>query len=414
MLIDRAGTQIPLGYELNAHPGESLLEFEKALRRFVIPVRDRLGYSGPTALAPRIGRDLLLELETDRGRDQLDEWIDRESLAIYTVNAFPLQNFHARRVKEEVYRPDWTEPERRELSCRIVDVLAHALPPGANGTPIEGTVSTSGGGYRAWGETPERHAQMAREYLAVVVHLAKLERERGITIRLTAEPEPDTTFEVASDVIDFWNQHLLPQVPSHVATPLGLSVPEAESALHRFWNVNLDVCHQSVVFHDPVEEWKKLDAAGIRVGKLHITSALRVLNPSEPTPLAELARFDEPRYLHQWVARTANQSLERGADLDRWLALTPENQQRHEELRVHFHVPVSATALGSLSTTRDDTERAIQHSQAHADPPQLAIETYTWPLLADHSDNSDPGQRDEAMIDGIAEEFRWTLSRLGS
>lgn len=394
----------PLGYELNAHPGESLLDLEEALRRYALPVRDRLIAPGERcAIAPRVGRALLAELESPEGAERWLEWSDRERLVVYTINAFPLEDFHATRVKESVYHPPWSHPERADLTNRIATWLAMVLPD-----DLEGTVSTLGGSYRAWGHDADAFSAIAVGYLSTVAHLARLERETGVTVRLTAEPEPDTTLECAADVIALWKDHLAPLARTELARTLGVSAAEAEATLRRFWNVNLDVCHQSVLFRDPVEEWKALDAEGIRVGKLHITSALRVVEPARPEFHRELTRYDEPRYLHQWVARNGEGKIVRGPDLPTWLEREPD--PTIEELRVHFHVPVSAESSGALSTTRDDTARAIAHARAHADPPQLAIETYTWPILA--GSEADADARTDAMVRGITEEFRWTLAQL--
>ena len=64
---------------------------------------------------------------------------------VFTINGFPYGTFHGTRVKEEVYLPDWRDPERLRYTNLLADLLAELLPddPG-----IEGSVSTVPGAYK--------------------------------------------------------------------------------------------------------------------------------------------------------------------------------------------------------------------------------------------------------------------------
>ena len=66
-------------------------------------------------IAPRIGRGLLREVGSARRvRDLAAEFADH-GLIPYSINAFPIEDFHAPRVKEQVYAPPWTRRERATL-----------------------------------------------------------------------------------------------------------------------------------------------------------------------------------------------------------------------------------------------------------------------------------------------------------
>ena len=54
-----------------------------------------------------------------------------------TINGFPHGNFHGQRVKEHVYRPDWTDPQRSSYSIKLFNILSYLLPHG-----VDGSVST--------------------------------------------------------------------------------------------------------------------------------------------------------------------------------------------------------------------------------------------------------------------------------
>ena len=42
---------------------------------------------------------------------QFRRWLDQNDAYVFTINGFPYGNFHGSRVKEQVYRPDWTTNE---------------------------------------------------------------------------------------------------------------------------------------------------------------------------------------------------------------------------------------------------------------------------------------------------------------
>ena len=85
-----------LAYEMNVHPGDSLAELRQALRRWTLPVRERLAPGRPFAIAPRVGRALLADLASARAQRELRAELDDLGLIPYSLNAFPLENFHAR------------------------------------------------------------------------------------------------------------------------------------------------------------------------------------------------------------------------------------------------------------------------------------------------------------------------------
>lgn len=43
---------------------------------------------------------------------------------VETLNGFPYGSFHGERVKERVFQPDWTTPERFEYTCNLFRILA--------------------------------------------------------------------------------------------------------------------------------------------------------------------------------------------------------------------------------------------------------------------------------------------------
>ncbi len=383
-----------LTYEMNAHRSETIEEFYAALETFVLPVRACVAPDQPFGLAPRWGRQLLGEFRSQEQRERFRAFLREHTLELVTVNGFPLEDFQAKRVKENVYRPAWTRKERASLTNRIAELMVELIPAGGTAT-----LSTLGGTYRSWNHDDLAFRRIARNYLLALTYLVQLEREHGVFISLAVEPEPDTTFETANDVVDFTQRFLLPQLDEQFARPLRVSREKAEDLFRRFFTVNLDICHLSVLFRDPVAEWRRLEEAGLRVAKLHVSSAIRA-RFDKPEVFRELMRYDEPQYLHQFAARLHQGSILRGADLD---TLPVVHDRDLEEVRVHFHVPVSKSELGILETTQDDTRAALAYACKRPVVPDFAIETYTWPILA---------PRPEEIVEGIAAEFSWVLAEV--
>ena len=61
--------------------------------------------------------------------EQFRAWLEDNRCYVFTVNGFPYGDFHGTRVKEDVYTPDWTTPERVEYTKRLFDILAALVPP---------------------------------------------------------------------------------------------------------------------------------------------------------------------------------------------------------------------------------------------------------------------------------------------
>ena len=97
-------------------------------------------------------------------------------------------------------------------------------------------------------------------------------------------------------------------------------------------------------------------------------------------------------------------SMEKGLFYMTVIGSDPGEIRESVEIRCHFHVPLSRARMGRLYTTREDTARALRYALDHADPPHLAIETYTWPILT---------KNPNTLVQGIVREFRWVMEQMG-
>lgn len=382
-------SDLPLSYCTNVHPGRTVSEVLRGLQDFTVPAQQELG--GPLAAGLWLAQPVTQELlATSDGICRFADRLGEMGLRCYTLNAFPYGDFHSARVKEQVYLPDWTQPARRKYTADCARILAEFLTPGT-----DGSISTVPLGFKGFSHPLDFQIQCAQELLELTRFLKQLRSETGKTIRLAIEPEPFCILETIPETRQFF----------------ALLRQQAEMAgmrddVDEFLGVCFDVCHQAVEYEDISDCFRQLVADQIRINKLHITCALQLDNPAQNLAGREtLARYAEPRYLHQTIAPSKNGGQLRCIDLTPELALNPpQDFLQAESWRIHFHVPVNAERVGALSTTRPQLQQALREIPGLSYAPHLEVETYTWEVL--------PGtpaiQSAERLIHGLAQELRAT------
>src|SRR6185312_3361966 len=100
-------SQLPLSYCTNVHPGQTIAELEAGLDRYTINIAKE--FAAPLAAGLWLPEPVVRELLAKP--DAVHRFADRltsRSLTCHTLNAFPYSDFHAERVKENVYLPDWS------------------------------------------------------------------------------------------------------------------------------------------------------------------------------------------------------------------------------------------------------------------------------------------------------------------
>lgn len=386
-----------LTYCLNVHPAESWAEVRAALLGPAREVAREVGGQVPFPVGLRLSARAVEDLKDAAALADLKAILAGEGFEAVTVNGFPYGPFHGTRVKEAVYRPDWREPERLAYTCALADLMAEIAPPGRMVS-----LSTVPGAFRPLGEGAED--AIADALLQAAAHCARLERRTGVPVALAVEPEPFCLLETVEETARFFRDRLYGEAAAErLAALAGLSPEEAERALPRHLGLCYDVCHAAVEFEDPRESLALLREAGVPVHKLQISAALRVPRVDEAARAA-LARFEEPTYLHQVVAR-GRSGLRRLRDLPE--ALARGSEADGEEWRVHFHVPVFLRDLGAFESTQGFLEEILALHRERPISPHLEVETYTWDVLP-------PELRAGGLTHAIGEELRWVRQRLAA
>ena len=388
-----------LTYCTNVHPGENWDLTFKSLKEYVPGIKNRL-IKEKFGLGLRLSNKASEELGTGETLTGFKNWLDEHNIYVFTMNGFPYGNFHNERVKDLVHAPDWTTDERVIYTKRLADQLAILLP-----NDLDGGISTSPISYRHWHKTEEAtnnaFEKGAENLSQLIVHLHELEERTGKYIHLDIEPEPDGMLENSDEFLQFFSDYLLPIATDHLKQELGSDSRKAKELIYRYITICYDVCHFSLAYEEPKETLQKLAENGLKVGKIQVSSALKILfNEGDNQEIWDtLAKFNEPVYLHQ-VTQLIDGNVKTFNDLPDIL----DKKADFKELRAHFHVPLFLEKYGALYSTQDHILKVMAYLKDHTITNHLEVETYTWDVL--------PAELKTDLGESITRELEWLTEKL--
>jgi hypothetical protein len=358
-----------LSYCSNIHPGEIWEEHFANLQSTVPKVKKTVCPDQAMGLGLRIANQASVDLSEDVSKlEALKQWLKQEDIYIFTLNGFPYGGFHNTIVKDQVHAPDWTTQERVNYTRRLIDILVQLLPEDQH----EGGISTSPLSYKFWWEHQEAAiGQATMELLKLVPYLAQTEQKTGKWIHIDIEPEPDGLLGNHREFVDWYTDTLI---------PFAITAGIPEDWVRRHIHICFDVCHYGVSFDKPADCLQELAEKNISIGKIQISSALRVdLRENASARIEALKQYEEPTYLHQVKALKKDGSFEQFKDLVEALAQYEEGI--YNEWRVHFHVPLFLDSYGLLNSTQAEIAETLAYHQQHNVTRMMEIETYTWGVL---------------------------------
>ena len=428
MKLDCAGVSSHLSYCTNIHAGNAWSDVLPELQRQLPRVRSAMHYEQPMGIGLRLSRNSVDSLQDPDIFAEFQSWLTANNHYVFTINGFPYGVFHGERVKEDVYKPDWTEDARLEYTCLLADTLVKLNPP-----DNYGSISTLPGTYKDW-IMPGTEQRISQNLIKAVAHCVKLAQNTGVTIALALEPEPCCLLETYSESIDFFKQFLFAgDAIESLAKLTGLNTSDATAAMHTHIGICYDVCHSAVEFENPAHAIARLQSAGIDIIKIQLSSALEIPLVNEDS-IKQLSRFDEPVYLHQ-VVEQRGETLTRFNDMKAaitsfhhhmesrstmdpalQLAMTGDFGAAARQLfapisepdptwRVHFHVPVFIDQTEHFATTQANLAQVLQLQKMSGFCRHLEVETYTWDVLPE-------AYRTQSVSQAIAREVDWVRERL--
>ena len=384
-----------LTYCTNIHPGEDWASVEATLRGAGPELKSRLSPESPFGLGLRLSALAARQAIEGSHVAAFRKFLDASGLYVAVINGYPYGEFHGAEVKDQVFAPDWTNEDRLNYTLDLMEVLRGLLPEG-----VDGGISTMPLSYKPWNRSPGWEA-ITRNLVRLTEAMVRLHRAEGKLIHLDIEPEPDGLIENTGEVIRFFSDWLLPVGGSLLAVALGVTETEARELLLEHIRICFDSCHIAVEYEDPAEALAKLHAAGIRIGRVQLSSALKVALPDNNT--ARLTPFADSTYLHQ-VIEDRGVCLHHYPDLPQALAAPPDPAAT--QWRIHFHVPLFTAKYDGFDSTQEDVRAVLALAVRDRFTRHLEIETYTWDVL--------PAALKLDMLDSITREFQWVMAEVAA
>jgi len=394
-----------LTYCTNVHPGEHWPEVFSNLETYIPPLKTQFVPEGPFGIGLRLSDTASQELLEKEALSRFKMWLHQNNLYVFTLNGFPYGGFHRKVVKEDVYAPDWSTEKRKTYTVRLANILAQLLPEG-----MDGGISTVPVSYKPWFKhQDEKEACLEHacyNLASLVQELVHIQNENGKWIHLDLEPEPDGMLENSTEVIEFFEQWLLPKGSAHLAKMLDIAAMQAQEHLLRHIGMCYDTCHFAVSYEEPESVLKRLEQAEIRIGKIQISAALKLQLPesmeARQIALNRLEPFAESIYLHQVVEKRIDGSFHTYPDLIEALPLLRQGGGRGQEWRIHFHVPIFIEDYQTVQSTQEDIITVLKLLKEKPVCRHLEIETYTWEVL--------PPEMKRNLAKSIQREYEWVLN----
>ncbi|MBC5991263.1 metabolite traffic protein EboE [Pontibacter cellulosilyticus] len=405
--------QLAQGYHLtyctNIHPGETWKEVFLSLKQYLPPLKKDLSPDKPFGIGLRLSNLASKELLEGSNLQEFKVWLSEENLYVFTMNGFPYGGFHHQEVKDDVHKPDWTTEDRVKYTIRLANILAELLPSG-----MEGGISTSPLSYKPWlldaDETKMNsvYTSCTQHLLQVVEALLEIKQRIGKQIHIDIEPEPDGLLENSDEVISYYDKWLLPRGIKRLQKSEGFDDSQAREAIYQHLQLCYDVCHFALAYEKPSEAFAKLKQAGIKIGKIQLSAALKTKLPEDVETRGELAEsfatLAESTYLHQVVERSDDGELTQYPDLT--FALQHIRKPNAVEWRTHFHVPLFTEQYNGLQSTQEDVTQVLQLLRKEQITQHLEVETYTWEVL--------PEEIKTDLPESIKREMQWVLQSINN
>ena len=356
-------TPYPIPYCLNVHPSENWAQVRRALRRHVLAVKEIVAPDRPFPLSLHIGHQTSNQLIHQNALTAFKKWLTRHDCFIAGANAFPFGPFHAAKVKESAYRPDWRSPWRVDYTRQVAWILADLLPEGSTAN-----LTTVPGGWANDWRTPDDHKLALQNLARAAAHCRDISEITGCRIQIAIEPEPGCAWQLFDPAVEAAGPEIV-------------------------WCV--DTCHFAVDFKPlPLRNWR-------RIGRVQLSAALECQNT--PAARAALEPFAEERYLHQTRAALDGEVIGAWPDLAPALAALPQLPPE-AIVRIHYHMPLTWPGAGPLRSTRDNLTPALFRRAAQT---FCEVETYTHRILP-------PSLRSATLAETIARELQWATQRYRS
>ncbi|HLP77381.1 MAG TPA: metabolite traffic protein EboE [Candidatus Paceibacterota bacterium] len=378
-----------LAYCTNVNSRETWAETFESLKNYTEPVRQRVCPDQPFAIGLRLTNHAAHQLADRATLLDFQRWLGRNQLYVFTLNGFAHGSVTPTQRKEQIYAPDWSSPQRLAFTNLLFDLLSQLVPEG-----VEGSVSTLPGSYKGFPLHADHLKAIRTNLWHCVEHVARVSEQTGRKLHIGLEPEPLCLLESSGETIQLFDR-------LHAEHP-------HDPRLGEHLGVNYDACHFAVEFEEPRNALLCLSLRGIRISKVHLSSAIKLRPTTEA--LQALAELADDGYLHQVVVRRANDQRFIYPEISAALAGEATEgavaEDSTAEWRIHFHIPLHSAPRPPFDCT---PEHALGVLDLLEENPGLCshieMEGQTWNFLPDEL-------RARNFPDQLAAEYEWLLPQL--
>ena len=330
------------------------------------------------------------------------DFLTTAGLYVFGVDTRAFGARRGRAVKDAMYRPDWTDPERLDYSDRAARIMAQLAPSTRTGTvaTIPGLLAASNDNKAA--------EQVVFNLLRHVATLLGVERRTGCQVVLALNPEPGCLISNAHDAVRFFHQHLLGRdALAYLAELCRIGIPMAAAVIRRHIGVSYDLCNAAVAYEDPLEALTLFADAGIRVLELRLSSALHL--PRVGTDARALLMPYEDGVRLRQVAERRDGAIHHYLDLGPALKALDEGRAGGE-WRVRCQIgPGSPDPIG-MDAPKDALRNVLAVLRERAIAPNLIVEADGW----EYSETGPLPLSRAGIVASSARDLRWVLNEFAT
>lgn len=293
-----------LACSTNAYSAEDWAEALEALKKHTLQVRERACPDRPFGLGSCLDNRAAHELADRPALLDFQRWLGKNNCYVFTMNGFSCGQFHGPSIKEQIYEPDWRSPEGLACTNLLFDVLAHLVPE-----QIEASVSTLPCAFKGFRLHPDELKIVRNNLWHCVEHIARDSDQTGRKMHLGLHPEPLCLLESSGEMIQLFER----MRAEHPHDP----------RLAEHLGVNYDTCHFAVEYEEPQNALLCSRQQGIRISKIHLSSALKISPTLEAREALQAMTGDS--YMHQVVVRNLDAN---DSSMKMWIGPWQANQRR--------------------------------------------------------------------------------------
>lgn len=318
-----------------------------------------------------LSNNIIKEIKKQNNIQKIITWNKINEVEIKLINGFVYKNFHQKKIKENIYYPDWTKKERLYFTKNITffaQKICKSKIFGITSLPIS---------YNLWIKKEKKYNLIkATNYLFdLLVIFFKINKYKKIKLHLDIEPEPFCLMESCDDLILFFENWLIPSLKEKMKKAFLISDKTAKKLILTYFNLCFDMCHSAVIFENPVMSLKRIRQNKIKIGRVQVSSALKIENLNQNYK-SDLKFLKKSPFLHQSIVKLENEKLIKYLDFKN---LTISNDLKIKEIRVHCHIPIHVKKIKkNILTTQKELISLLKDIIKNNDTKNFEIETYTY------------------------------------